>query len=60
MVPGVAERIWWPRGRYRLRDPKKPIGNDTRLASKHFKSVIEHICIEEHVPKTKLVFAFCE
>ena len=45
-----------------VRDPNELRGlwNDTRLVSKHFKSIIEHIFKEEHVPKTKLVLAICE
>lgn len=38
----------------------KSLWNDTRLVSKQFKSIIERIFREEHVPKTKLVFAICE
>ena len=45
-----------------VRDPNELRGlwNDTRLVSKQFKSTIEHIFREEHVPKTKLVLAICE
>ena len=45
-----------------VRDPDELRGlwNDTRLVSTQFKSVIERIFKEEHVPNTQLVFAICE
>ncbi len=43
-------------------DPNELRGlwNDTRLVSRQFKTDIERIFKEEHVPKMQLVFAICE
>ena len=52
----TLELFWGVRDPHELRE----LWNYTRLVSKHFKSAIERIFMEEHIQKTKLVFAICE
>ena len=53
-VPRIMARYTGPFWGVRDPDELKGLWNDTRLVSKQFKSVIERIFREEHVPRLRL------